>query len=371
MTRRIIIIILVLLGLYFIFTRQNEVEQIITTLQQGDWRWLAIALVVQIVYLLSIGASFKAIYRLLGMNERIERLTLLAAAANFVIVVAPTAGMGGIAVFASDAQKRGHSTGRATTAAAVYLFFDYLATLMVVLLGLFVLFRRNQLHGGEITATLILLVLAVGLGILLYLGMRSGEMMGNALAWMAGVANRIMRPLIKRDYFDINRAHEFSHDAAEGLRLARKSPGGLTVPLVLGLVTKLTMMTILMLMFMAFSQPFSAGIIIAGFSIGYLFTIVSPTPSGIGFVETAMTLTLNSLGVPFTTAALIVLAYRGFTLWLVIAYGMIAIRWVGRGAQVEEAQSEASASTKVHAASGAAISGNPHRKSSSQQDPPA
>ncbi len=327
--RKILIILLLVLGVYFIFTRQNEVEQVIDTLKQGEWAWLALAAIVQLGYVLNIGASLRAIYKLLGMEEKIGRLALLGAAANFVIVVAPSAGMGGMAVLAADAQERGHSTGRASTAGAVYTFFDYLATLAVVTVGLVILFQRNQLHAAEITAALILTGLALGLGFLLYLGMRSGEKLGAALQWLGGLVNRISRPLIKREYIDTDRAYSFGVDAAEGLRLARKSPGGLWIPLALGLSTKMLMMTILFLMFLAFQQPYSIETIVAGFSMGKLFTIVSPTPSGVGFVETAMTLALNTLGVPLAPAALIVLGYRGFTLWLTMLYGMIGIRWVG------------------------------------------
>jgi uncharacterized protein (TIRG00374 family) len=327
--RKILILLMLLLGASFIFTRQNEVEQVVLTLKQGEWAWLALASVVQLGYVLNIGASLRAIYKLLGMEEKIGRLALLGAAANFVIVVAPSAGMGGLAVLAADAQERGHSTGRASTAGAVYTFFDYLATLAVVSMGLIILFQRNQLHPAEITAALILTGLASGLGFLLYLGMRSGEKLGKALQWLGELVNRIIRPVIKRKYIDTDRAYSFGIDAAEGLRLARNSPGGLWIPLALGLSTKLLMMTILFLMFLAFQQPYSVATIVAGFSMGKLFTIVSPTPSGVGFVETAMTLALNSLGVPLAPAALIVLGYRGFTLWLTMLYGMIGIRWVG------------------------------------------
>jgi uncharacterized membrane protein YbhN (UPF0104 family) len=96
------------------------------------------------------------------------------------------------------------------------------------------------------------------------------------------------------------------------------------------------MMIILMMMFLAFHQPFALETLIAGFSIGYLFTIVSPTPSGVGFVETAMTLALTSMRVGLAPAALIVLSYRGFTLWLTLAYGMVAMRWVGLSTETEE-----------------------------------
>jgi hypothetical protein len=87
---------------------------------------------------------------------------------------------------------------------------------------------------------------------------------------------------------------------------------------------------IFFLMFLAFKQPFSVGTLIAGYSVGYLFLIVSPTPSGIGFVEGAMTLTLASFRIPLAAAGLITLAYRGITLWLTILYGMVSLRIINR-----------------------------------------
>jgi hypothetical protein len=83
---------------------------------------------------------------------------------------------------------------------------------------------------------------------------------------------------------------------------------------------------ILALVFLAFNVPFSPGTIIAGFSIGYLFWIVSPTPAGIGFVEGGLALALTTLNVSLGAAAVITLAFRGITFWIPLLFGMIAFR---------------------------------------------
>jgi uncharacterized protein (TIRG00374 family) len=76
--------------------------------------------------------------------------------------------------------------------------------------------------------------------------------------------------------------------------------------------------------------PAEVGTLVAGFSIGFLFTIVSPTPSGIGVVEGAMTLGLASLGVPLAEATVVTLAYRGLTFWLPFIYGFVTLRILER-----------------------------------------
>ena len=88
----------------------------------------------------------------------------------------------------------------------------------------------------------------------------------------------------------------------------------------------LVLICILLLTFLAFHVPYSSGTIVAGFSIGYLFLIVSPTPAGIGIVEGVLTLALTSLWVPVEAAAIITLVYRGYTFWLPLIVGMAAFR---------------------------------------------
>jgi hypothetical protein len=322
--------VLLLLAIYFFFSRFAEIESVIETLQRGDWRWISLAIVLSLAGTVNIASLLRAIYRMLKMEETIQRLFILGASAFFVNVIAPAAGMSGMAVIISDARVRGHPPGRVTTAVALYTLYDYLAFLIVLGLGLSVLVRRNQLDAGDLIASGVLVVIAGGLGFLLFLGMRSSEKLGRVLAWMARRVNAVLRPFIHQAYLHEQRAYEFAHDISEGLREARTSTAGLILPLALALSRHAINIAILFLVFVAFKQPFSAGTLVAGYAIGYLFLIVSPTPSGIGFVEGAMTLALTTLRVPLAAAAVITLAYRGVTLWLPLMYGLVAFRWIGR-----------------------------------------
>ena len=104
----------------------------------------------------------------------------------------------------------------------------------------------------------------------------------------------------------------------------------LTVPFALALANKIVLIIILLLMFVAFKEPFTPGILIASFSLCYLFFYASPTPAGIGIVEGVMTLALKSMGVPLSSATLITLTYRGFTFWLPLLVGFISFRFLTR-----------------------------------------
>jgi len=277
--KKFIVVIFLFLGVGIVALSFGELENTLATLQKAHLRWLFLALALEILWMVNVGLTYQSIYRLLGIEESRGRLTLVAAASNFVNIVAPTAGMSGIAVFANDARRRGYPPGKATLAGALFLIFDLTAFLCVLALGWIVLLRRNDLNAGEISASLLLLVIACIFAFLLYLGYRSADALGNALARIAHLVNRIARPFLHHDYLSEERAHAFATEIAEGLSGLTERPRQLLVPLLHAFLNKALLIGILLCSFLSFDVPFSAGTIVAGWAIGYLFLIVSPTPN--------------------------------------------------------------------------------------------
>ncbi|MCC7512726.1 MAG: flippase-like domain-containing protein, partial [Anaerolineae bacterium] len=210
---------------------------------------------------------------------------------------------------------------------ALFLLVDQAAFLAVLALGWIVLLRRNNLNAGEISASLTLLVLACIFGFFIYLGYRSSDALGRALARVARLVNCVVRPFIHRDYLSEDRAHAFASEVAEGLSsLPEHSVQRLIRPLLHALLNKALLIGILLCAFLSFDVPFSAGTIIAGWAIGYLFLVVSPTPNGIGIVEGVMPLALSSLRVSYEAAVVVTLVYRAVTFWLLLGAGAWAFR---------------------------------------------
>ena len=147
---------------------------------------------------------------------------------------------------------------------------------------------------------------------------------------MARLINRILDPFLHRAYLRESRAHEFAHEMASDLKSLPEKVHNLSTPLLYSFAGKALLMLILLSIFLAFQVPFTAGTIIGGFAISYLFLIVSPTPSGVGIVEGIMPLALSSLRVPWSEAVIITLAYRGITFWLPLGVGAMAFRMLER-----------------------------------------
>lgn len=328
--RKFLLSLILFLGAAFVYLSLSEIQNIVHTLQQGNFWFILLALIVEAAWFLVAGLIYQSLYRALGMEDTIVKFSLLAASATFVSIVTPSAGVGGVAVFISEAKRNRQSVGKVTVASMLFLFLDYLAFLFVLALGLIVLFRRNDLGPTELAASGAMLAIAVGLGSLLYIGSRSADALGNALAWMARLVNRMVRPFIHRDYLSEAHAYGFAHEMATDLKSLPEKVHTLGAPLLYSFAGKALLMGVLLSIFFAFQVPVTAGTIIGGFAISYLFLIVSPTPSGVGFVEGIMPLALSSLRVPLSDAVLITLAYRGITFWLPLAFGAIAFRALER-----------------------------------------
>lgn len=328
--RKFIFIVVLFLAAALVYLSFSEIESVAETLRRGNLWFVLLACMIQVSWYGVAGLTYQSLYGLLGMKETVYKLSLLYASANFVNTIAPSAGVGGMAVFISAASRDGHSAGKVTVASMLSLFLDYVAFLCILTLGLIVLFRRNDLDPTEIVASVVIFIITTVLGFLLYLGSKSGRLLGNTLAAMARFVNRILRLFIHRDYLSEERAHEFAEEMAHDLRTLPERPSNLILPFLYALVGKLLLMLVLVSVFLAFQVPFTAGTIIGGFSITYLFLIVSPTPSGIGIIEGVMPLALSSLRVPWAQAVIITLAYRGITFWIPLGLGAIAFRILER-----------------------------------------
>jgi uncharacterized protein (TIRG00374 family) len=265
---------------------------------------------------------------LLEMKESVYRLALLSAASTFINIIAPSIGMGGLAFFIAHGARNGRPAGKVAIVTMLGLFLDYLAFLFVLTLGLLVLFRRNDLDPGEIAASAFLFIIAIAFGFLIYLGARSPAALGNVLAKIARLVNRIVYPFRRKTHISEERIYDFAHEMATDLQSLPEKSHNLLVPLLYSLAGKALLMGVLASVFLAFRVPFSAGTIIGGFAIAYLFLIVSPTPAGVGIFEGVMPLALSSLRVPWSEAVVITLAYRGITLWIPLGLGAVAFRMI-------------------------------------------
>lgn len=325
--KKFFLVLILFLGIAFLVASFGELETILNTLLKARMEYFALALLLQTLWFFTSARMYKSVFRVLGMDESLWELTVISTAANFVNIVTASRGMGGVALFAKEARKRGHPAGKATVAAALFLSLDQASFLVILALGLLILFLRHDLDWSEILASGFMFAVTAGYAFVLYVGYRSETRLGALLAKLARWINRVMNFFRYRgEYIHESRAYEFAHEVAEGFSHLRKNPANMARPVVWGIFDKILLMLILICAFLSFNVPFRADVIVAGFSIAFLFLTVSPTPYGVGIVEGFMPVVLASLKVNWNDAVVITLAYRAVTFWFPLAVGAWAFR---------------------------------------------
>lgn len=286
-----------------------------------------LALILILLWIATVGFSYYVIYRLVGIKESyLHMVTLSSAAVNFVRIVTPSAGIATLLLFISDAKEKGISSARVTFACMLYLLFDYFSLFITALVGLLILQSNQQLTWVEITATCLLGGIIGGLVLVLFLSNKHLDLLKKILGVIIQTLNRIIRIFSKKTRISDEQIIHFSEEIHIGAQTIHNNIRLLFLPTGLAFVNKALLISILSILFLAFGLAFDLGVVISGFTLGYLFTIISPTPSGMGVMEGMMTLALNTLGVELESAAILTLAFRAITFWTPFFLGMVAFR---------------------------------------------
>lgn len=70
-------------------------------------------------------------------------------------------------------------------------------------------------------------------------------------------------------------------------------------------------------------------VLVAGYVVTNIFTVVSPSPNGVGVAEVAASVTLTAYGTSVSTATAVALVFRGFVFWIPFAIGALLLRRTG------------------------------------------
>ena len=326
MKKRWLLLVLTVLFIWVVISRFTELKQLELTLARGQWGLVLAAILSQMVYYTAFTASYQAAFATVDIQTRIRDLIPVTLGSLFVNVVVPAGGAGGAALFAEDLARRGKPAARAATGVLLQLIADFGAFTLLLIPGLIYLYIEHDLKSYELVAAGILLLMTTGLTSILLLAIWRPDWLKRLLNWSQRTANwffgRLNRTLLLAEDWAHKNAEEFNQAASA----VAGHPSRLMRTIAIALLAHVLDILTLYILFLAFNQPVSLGVLVAGYAICILFWVVSPTPQGIGIVEGMMTLTFTSLGIPGAVSATVSLAFRGLTFWLPMLLGFFAVQ---------------------------------------------
>lgn len=312
--------------LWVLAKRFADIQQLIGTLTRGDWRWISVAIGLEIVYYLVFAAMFQKAFGLTDITTRYRDLIPIAFAFLFANTTTASGGTAGLALFVDDVRRRGGSGAKATAATLLAHTANYGMFAALLALGLLFLYVQHDLTGLEVISALLLFLLVLGLCSVLVLGLRWPDLLRRLLALLQQVVTRLAGWLKRPSPLPDNWADKNAADFIAASQAIAAHPSQLAQLLLIALLTHGVHILVLLTLFAAYGQPATPGLLLAGYTLTILFMIISPTPNGIGVVETIVPIVYSSLDVPSESGITITLAFRGITFWIPMVVGFILLR---------------------------------------------
>ena len=322
---------LILLFARFVYLNRGQLIDIVTVLRNGVWYHLLIVVGLFALAVQNQGRLYSSIYAVLHLPPERKKLSAIFLVSRFMSVAAPSGGLSGAVPFIQDARRRKLAVGTVLVANLIYLIVWYSTFTVILLVGLVHLFLVNDLQWFEIAESIILIGFTALLVAILGLAWLAPD-------WLSAILHRITRliariaTLLKRPVpLNVAQTDALADELSHTIYLLRHAGWGPALrPFYYAIINELLNLLILFFVAMSFNVQMNLGVLVATYSIGILFFLISPTPGGLGFVEGILILVMTSLGIADESAATITLAYRGFTFWLPFILGFFALRRLER-----------------------------------------
>ncbi|MCA9899390.1 MAG: flippase-like domain-containing protein [Anaerolineales bacterium] len=322
---------LAILFIRFVYLNRGQLVDIVAVLRNGIWYYLLFVIVLFALIVQNQGRLYSSIYNILNLPPERKKLSAIFLVSRFMSVAAPSGGLSGAVPFIQDARRRNLAVGTVLVANLIYLIVWYSSFALVLLIGLLHLFLVHDLQWFEVAESIILIGFTGLLVAILALAWLAPDWLSALLHRVTRLTARIAAWLKRPVPLTVAQTDALADELGHTIYLLRHAGWGPALrPFAIALFNELLNLLILFFVALAFGVQMNLGVLVATYSIGILFFLISPTPGGLGFVEGILILVMTSLGIADESAATITLAYRGFTFWLPFILGFFALRRLER-----------------------------------------
>lgn len=327
---------LILIGfVYAISTNLADIENVISILQRAEPVLLILAVVVQMMAVYALSSTLLQGSRLVGIKNNSNRSFFYYLMMLFFNVALPFGAWGGMFIYSKRLSSGSH---KSTLGVWVGVMLAQIVVNMV-----YFLFICAGLLYLDLTGFKGLSILVISAVIFLFL-----HSLVLLFMWFSAYRPLYLKKFVlgtkeflgtfggirKVSFLQMgtSKINSWLDDFNISTRIIMNGKDSRSLGLVFmkGFVTVSLSVIVLWLLFLSFQIHVDAFQLIVGIGVIYLFTVVSPTPYGIGFVEGAAQLVFSGVGVPKEAAVVIVLAYRGLSVWLPIFLGFFVFRRMGK-----------------------------------------
>lgn len=258
----------------------------------------------------TMSLSYEGIARAAGARVAFGEMFKVTVVGNTVNYIVTTGGLSGFAFRMYFFIRMGVPSGTAVVISLVQTFITNVILLFFVVFGFGYLLLTHEVEGfafGTTTALLSVSVLATGVAVMLLL---NRELRRRSLFVMAEAANAFLHRFLPDRKPARVSIWRFQRNLNRGIEFLLQRKRRMIIPTLWIVADWAATILILYSAFRVIGSPVPFSVVVVGFSVGIVLSIISLVPGGLGIMEGSMAAIFVSLSVPLETAVVAVLIFR-------------------------------------------------------------
>ena len=322
--KRLIILILVALGIYFLIPRLVGFKEEVKLIKQVKPVFIFLCILGEVISYTGAAFLLKSVLKKLKYHLRFLDLIRMGTIGAFAIHFFPVSGVGEAAVNYYLLRAKKVSQGDSLFVFIIRSIFFYIAFFALFALGLALYPTHPQLSLNQKIVSLILFVVIISFTLWIrYLYQHKDKFWSTGYKFL-GIINFLSQKIFKKRVFSGETVEIIVSDIYQGFRIFGKKRKDWFPATGWSAVYWLGDMLCLFFALLAFGHLVHPGVLIFAYCLATLIALLSFIPGGIGVLEGALTLALIGLGVPASVALFSVLLYRLFSFWFLMPVGFIS-----------------------------------------------
>ena len=277
--------------------------------QEVKTKYLFLSLLSSVLIYVAMGMSLYEMLRIMGRRISKSAAVGIALVSTTVNYLVSSLGASGFALRAHLLNRRHIPFGMCVTASIVITVLLYFVLAVIILQGSILMLFNSSATTWQLAENFGLIagmcIVCVLITAFLFNDQWRSKWLRKAFRLLNKILFHVFRALIPKDRYS-----DFAAQLDEGIELIHKKRRKLTRTIVYVCADWFFTIMVLYFAFRAVGVMISPGVLVAGFAVGMVTTLIPILPSGLGAMELAMTAVFSQMGIDWDAALMATLIYR-------------------------------------------------------------
>ena len=293
---------------YVIYKNYNFLGNIPAEIHKANFLLILFALILQVGKYFLLAYNFQLNFEKVGIKFKFLDTVKATLTYVYVCVSTPFVGAGGLLAFVNFAQKKSVSKIKVAAGSFLALLADYLGFFLLILTSLFLF--NSTLEDFPVNYLISLLIFGSALISIVFLSIFRKDFLTYLIKKAQDLANFFSQKIHKKNQYDEDWARRNVNLAHECFVDIKKDPKFYFKSVMVGLLFHFINVLTLGVVALSFSERLTISKITSTYIVLNTLETVSPTPNGIGIIESVVPEYMTTLGIDFSNSLIVISIFR-------------------------------------------------------------